>query len=94
MTYVLLALYALVHLGDMVTTYLALTRIEGAYEANPWAAWAFRKVGMVPTLVVAEIAALALGVWMIGRPYGYLAVGLLTAGGVYVLVNNLRQLRP
>jgi hypothetical protein len=93
---ILLAAFLALQVADAVTTYLGLhgspTSIS---EGNPAARWVFQRLGLVPTIVALKAAMSGLGVALAlaGGMFSLGALGVLTAVGIYVLVNNVRVLR-
>ena len=74
---------------DIGTTWYALERVSGAYEANPLMRWLFGKVGVIAGLIGTKIAFIA-GVYFLQPAYW----GLVVLIGVYLAVigNNAYQM--
>ena len=74
---------------DIGTTWYALDRVSGAYEANPLMRWLFGKVGVIAGLIGTKIAFIA-GVYFLQPAYW----GLVVLIGVYLAVigNNAYQM--
>ena len=74
---------------DIGTTWYALDRVSGAYEANPVMRWLFGKVGVIAGLIGTKIAFIA-GVYFLQPAYW----GLVVLIGVYLAVigNNAYQM--
>lgn len=80
-------------LGDVLTTWAALTLTPGAYEANPLAAWLFASVGLWTLPLAKACGALVVlwagrRVWRSGRACWPLWV--CNAGYLWVVANNAR----
>jgi hypothetical protein len=89
-TYLLIALVIL-QLADLVTTYLINSR-PGGRELNPVLAGLFRKVGLLPGLLIIKGAFVALLVW--AAPVLHIAVlGLICLGYCWVVWHNVQVLR-
>ena len=74
---------------DMGTTWYALDRVSGAYEANPLMRWLFGKVGVIAGLIGTKIAFIA-GVYFL-QPAS-IALWVLIVIYLVVIGNNLYQL--
>ena len=74
---------------DIGTTWYALDRVSGAYEANPVMKWLFDRVGVIAGLIGTKIAFIA-GVYFLQPAYWGLVVLIV----VYLAVigNNVYQL--
>jgi xanthine/uracil permease len=85
----------LLAIGDCVTTYKGLSR--GAVEQNKIAAWFFKKIGVLPSMVLVKSAVLApMGYLLKTHPEHWMtltASGLLTLGSIYVLYSNIKTLK-
>lgn len=60
---IILILFALAQVGDIVSTYLVISRGKG-YEANPVMRWLIGKIGLLPGLIAPKLVAMGLFIWM------------------------------
>ena len=88
---ILIAAIIVLQLADIVTTYLAISSGKGV-EANGILAPIFKRLGLVPALLITKGAFIALLIW--GAPQ--IPVGLLvlmTAFYCWVIFNNIKVLQ-
>ena len=74
---------------DIGTTWYALDRVSGAYEANPLMRWLFGRVGVIAGLIGTKVA------FMVGVYYLQPApIALWILIGIYLVVigNNVYQM--
>jgi hypothetical protein len=81
-----LAVIAL-QVADLTTTLGAFRR--GGHEANPLVAWAMRRLGTLPALVLVKLAgaALALWLWAMGAMWELWGLAALY---LWVVIHNMR----
>lgn len=89
-------LLCVLNLADVYTTHRILGR--GGSERNPLMAWLFARVGVLLGLLLAKVplvAGLGVLVWLGGLQgrYWLLLLGAACAVYLYVLWNNLREMR-
>jgi hypothetical protein len=83
--WILLALQCL----DIGTTWYALERVSGAYEANPVMRWLFERVGLLPALLGTKAAFMAGVYYLQPDPWGLVVVILVYVGVVGHNVRNI-----
>lgn len=84
------ATLALLQCADIASTYIALERHTGAYEANPLLNWMFKRAGVLPSLLAVK-AAMAGAMWFLQPPVWVAAV--LCVAYAVVVGNNVRIIR-
>ena len=87
----LVAILALLQIGDMHSTYVALTQLSWVKEKNPIIQKAIDIFGLKAGLIVPKFLFVYI-VWWLGQPtwVHVVAFGILTAFYVYVVSNNYR----
>lgn len=83
----------LLQVADLVTSYVGLVR-RGKREANPAMRWLLDRFGFAAIVFVKVAGTVALVALALHLPstMGLFGLGLLVAGQVYVLWNNLKVL--
>ena len=81
--------FLLLQCVDIASTYKALQRVTGAYEANPLLRWVFERVGPLPGMLLIK-GVMCGALWYMQAPA--LALGVLCAVYALVVGNNIRIL--
>ena len=87
MTYILLAIFALLQIGDVWTTYNVIKENKG-HEGNAIMAWLMDKLGVLPTFIVMKVSALVAVYFL-----PWQAILVLDAIYAYVVFQNYQILR-
>ena len=87
MTYILLAIFALLQIGDVWTTYNVIKENKG-HEGNAIMAWLMDKLGVLPTFFVMKVSALVAVYFL-----PWQAILVLNAIYAYVVFQNYQILR-
>lgn len=94
-------IFAALQVVDIITTYKVLSSGKGV-EANKFMAWAFEKFGVLPSLIIFKLIAVALMAGccvylpQIYQPMEIICpviLGLLDAFYLWVAVNNVKVLK-
>ena len=95
MDFFLLAAIAILQGLDIETTYRALTKGQGNYEANKLMAWLMGKLGMLPALLLTKAIMLIMLtgaiLWAPSRLLTIVLGGIILLYAV-VVINNFRRL--
>ena len=86
--YILLVIFIILQCLDLYTTYTIIKTGKG-YEANPFLAWIFDRIGYVAGLLIFKGIAIAIGFFLL--PYWY-ALAVLNALYLWVVYNNYKVL--
>ena len=91
---VVLAIFILLQIADVVTTYLNLKRPDRA-EANKFIKSIMDKIGILPALIITKaiVIGLFVGAYIYaGSIYLAIAMGVVCVFYVWVIINNARML--
>jgi len=86
MSYILLAIFILLQVGDGWTTYLCITSGKGN-EGNKIVAWGMGKIGLIPALIFYKVFAIILGIILSIYPISLVFLNLMYG---YVVFNNYK----
>jgi hypothetical protein len=89
--YILLIIFIILQLADLYTTYTIINTGKG-YEANPFLAWIFDRIGYVAGLLIFKGLAIAIGLYLIQFWNGYYVLASLIALYTWVVYNNYKVL--
>lgn len=81
------ATFAALQVADIASTYIALQRVTGAYEANPLLNKLFSKVGVLPALLGVK-ALMGVAIYALSPPT--IVAPVLVAAYAYVVGNNVK----
>jgi hypothetical protein len=87
----LFTLFALLQCIDLYTTYTIIKTGKG-YEANPFLAWIFDRIGYVAGLLIFKGLAIAIGLFVVQFWNGYYVLAPLIALYTWVVYNNYKVL--
>ena len=91
---VVLAIFILLQIADVVTTYLSLKRPDRA-EANGFVKAIMDKIGILPALIITKATVIGLFVLAyiyLASIYLTVAMGAVCVFYVWVIINNVRML--
>jgi len=89
--YILLVIFIILQCADLYTTYTIIKTGKG-YEANPFLAWIFDKIGYVVGLLIFKGLAIAIGLFVVQFWNGYYVLAPLIALYSWVVYNNYKVL--